>query len=503
MKIFENIESNSFKISRGYWNVFVILSCIALIAGAGTLIWSLLPPFEKNVSKKDYPAHVQVTKQEIERMINPYEETSSVPEKDSSASELLITETIVIVDAPVDTANKPDYERALSRLRRHVGETFWIQNSMSGMVINFSAVDLEDGYDNLYVFMGPNPQSDESIRITENIIGSDITSTHPSGALTVVFNSDLSGSKPGWRASLRNVGTDQIPENEFRMLRNRRIQTNGGYFYDSGGPNSDYQDGESYIWSFLPANQSSTPAFLDAYFKRSELKTYEIRAAWLNEVSGQIEGFIWGGTSLGNMVKSIVDKLPIGENKDDIIISNWTRLHRLVNDQSLNFMTLAQLYLQLNQEEQDIIYSYVSKSPNERGLVFEYMLYGYLGQPFNRDFEAFKTLNENFFNIMENYGGGYSTAYEAMLNVYSEKAVYRNQLIKEIESEYARERDEAKSEAAIKQVKKDGLKITSFLVVLSSLSTIAVVALFLILLSIQRILLRVETSIGDKKSNVS
>lgn len=72
----------------------------------------------------------------------------------------------------------------------------------------FEEFDLEFPYDNLYVYNGPNWQTDSLLRVFSggmlDEIGT-IRSTHPSGSLTFRFISDETDNRPGWKAEFHCI----------------------------------------------------------------------------------------------------------------------------------------------------------------------------------------------------------------------------------------------------------------------------------------------------------
>jgi len=78
-------------------------------------------------------------------------------------------------------------------------------SSVSGECVQllFSAFDLEDGYDFLTVYNGPNTSSPVLGSYTGNNIPGVLTAT--SGCLTIEFTSDFTGRADGWEASINCV----------------------------------------------------------------------------------------------------------------------------------------------------------------------------------------------------------------------------------------------------------------------------------------------------------
>ncbi len=89
----------------------------------------------------------------------------------------------------------------------YINQTFTTNDPAFPVTISFSSFGLEFGYVYLRVFNGPSIASPQIGVFTENTIPNDITSTHPSGALTfqldiddeAYFNPSFS---PGWIATI-------------------------------------------------------------------------------------------------------------------------------------------------------------------------------------------------------------------------------------------------------------------------------------------------------------
>src|SRR5690606_10954102 len=74
-------------------------------------------------------------------------------------------------------------------------------NIPGGIVMaTFTAFELENTWDYLYVHDGPDTSSPLIRSLTGTTIPAPITSTHPTGALTFRFTSDSSGYYRGWAA---------------------------------------------------------------------------------------------------------------------------------------------------------------------------------------------------------------------------------------------------------------------------------------------------------------
>ena len=83
--------------------------------------------------------------------------------------------------------------------------TFSPTNSSDKVSISFTAFDVEDGWDYLYVYAGPDDTGTLLASLTGTGIPSDITSPASGGELTFVFESDGSFNEAGWEATISCV----------------------------------------------------------------------------------------------------------------------------------------------------------------------------------------------------------------------------------------------------------------------------------------------------------
>jgi len=141
------------------------------------------------------------------------------------------------------------------------------------LTVNFLAFDIENGFDNFFIYNGP----DDSSPLIGQYSGTNspglITSTE--GCLTFKFTSDGSVTRPGWFAEVScgacptcfdgiQNGLEQgvdcggpdcalCPE-PFNIADEGTINTCGGQFGDSGGLFDDYQNNEDYTMTFCSDN---------------------------------------------------------------------------------------------------------------------------------------------------------------------------------------------------------------------------------------------------------
>lgn len=96
----------------------------------------------------------------------------------------------------------------------------------------FDYIDIEKKYDFLYIYDGPNDKAQLIKEYSGNYKDEKIISTHPSGALTVKFTSDLTLNKRGWKAKVNKCST---------KIQNHCKEE----FTDSGGLYGNYKNYEN------------------------------------------------------------------------------------------------------------------------------------------------------------------------------------------------------------------------------------------------------------------
>lgn len=134
--------------------------------------------------------------------------------------------------------------------------TFYPDTAGDAVTATFVAFDLESCCDDLYVYDGPNAASPLLGVFAGNTIPGPFISSHASGALTFVFDSDGSITESGWEANL--TCAPYVPP-----------VVCGSTFYDSGGAGGDYSNSENSTTTLTP----DTPGFfLVATFTVFELE---------------------------------------------------------------------------------------------------------------------------------------------------------------------------------------------------------------------------------------
>ncbi|WP_299227100.1 CUB domain-containing protein [uncultured Psychroserpens sp.] len=125
--------------------------------------------------------------------------------------------------------------------------TFYPDTPGDALTINFTAFDLENNFDYLYVYNGPNVTSPILDILTGNAVAPiSFTSTDPSGALTFRFTSDFSNVNSGWESNI--TCAPYVPP-----------VVCGSTFYDSGGVASNYFNNENTTTTLVPDNANGYP----------------------------------------------------------------------------------------------------------------------------------------------------------------------------------------------------------------------------------------------------
>jgi len=106
----------------------------------------------------------------------------------------------------------------------------------------FNSFSVENDYDFFYIYNGPTTASPLLGGYTGTNSPGTVTSTHPSGCLTVQFISDAIVSAPGWEAIIYCGDPPPPPP------------ACGTTVYDPGGPGSNYPNNASYTVTYCPDN---------------------------------------------------------------------------------------------------------------------------------------------------------------------------------------------------------------------------------------------------------
>lgn len=135
--------------------------------------------------------------------------------------------------------------------------TYCPTNPGDAVTLTFTMFQLENGWDFLYIYNGPNTSSP--------IIGTysgdastgpgTVTSTHPSGCLTLVFTSDFSFNYEGWSATLSCSPLAPPPS------------VCGSTVYDPGGPSGNYPNYANWTQTYCPDNPGEMLSLIFTQFQ--------------------------------------------------------------------------------------------------------------------------------------------------------------------------------------------------------------------------------------------
>lgn len=134
-------------------------------------------------------------------------------------------------------------------------------NDNSPISITFNSVDVEDSYDEIYLYDGTSTAGTllNSGNVYNGLDGRTYTAS--SGSLTVEFTSDGSVCYDGWSATVycgSGGGSTSGCSSSVNMSNGSTTVTCGNNicFYDSGGPNSSYNTSETYVRTFRSSDNS-------------------------------------------------------------------------------------------------------------------------------------------------------------------------------------------------------------------------------------------------------
>jgi len=170
--------------------------------------------------------------------------------------------------------------------------TFYIKPSGATSVsMTFFAFDLENGYDYVRIYNGYG---------TSSLIGSYTGSTLPptatasTGTMTVVFTSDGTVTRSGWKATWNTIGGEC--GNAHNMPSTGFTSACSGTLYDQGGPGGNYSNNSTRSFTIFPTNAASICIAFSEWNVESNydfLKIYDgsnASAPSLGTYSGEIPG---------------------------------------------------------------------------------------------------------------------------------------------------------------------------------------------------------------------
>ncbi|KAA3625392.1 MAG: hypothetical protein DWQ02_21820, partial [Bacteroidetes bacterium] len=177
-----------------------------------------------------------------------------------------VSNDIIMQNGTVNTCSGTFYDSGGSNSYYQNNEqyTFTIcpDNPGDFIEVNFTSFDLESCCDFLEIYDGSST-GDPLIGTYYGSSPGTVTSTHSSGCLTFFFDSDFSITDSGWAADVSCVNNDIL-------MQNGTINTCSGTFYDSGGPNGDYQNYDYYTLTICPDNSGG---FIQADFIAFDLES--------------------------------------------------------------------------------------------------------------------------------------------------------------------------------------------------------------------------------------
>ena len=486
MKLFNWLEDKSFRISRGYWNIMLVLSGIALLMALAVLIWSLTPVIEQSVSKEEYPEPPSVSRAEIENSLAPdeasdyeWEEPRAEPEEQPNEEEKVDSE-----------GDRGPYDESLALLRGTLGESYWLENSKSVLTLYVSEAELESA-DRLTVYSGTSRYGTPMGNVTSGSEEAYVTSTDPSGAFTFVFKSDYSITKTGWSIEILNSANSGDYDGVVRMPSSGELVTDRCTLTDSGGRFGNYRDNENWSMTVRPKSPGEAPADLVTFLNET-CTDYACKADWVLSLNGALSTLNWDGEDRGEAMEVFL--LQDGWAAEKELLSEWTGiLGSMPIDEALeNIDYIADAFLTIEPDYRNAITNQLVKSPSEKTDLLLLMSNALSRLPFAGDIEEFNQQSSDFFDNMQGWNGSYEEAYRAMLEIYQSKNSSRRQEIARIDEEFTEAEAEAEAEAESQREDKRELRLTSLMGVGAGFSAIALVALLLVLLSIRRLLVELN-----------
>lgn len=492
MKLFNWIEEHSFKISRGYWNVLLLISGIALLLSALVFIWSIFPVMENRVIKEPYPESTGVSKTEIEQYLGfgDGEEIVEEPEPSAPTGSSEERET-----RPDREENREAYNNAIARLRKSLGEPYWLQNAKSRLQLKVLSANIES-YDQLIVFDGESTAGNRRGKISNDTRGVEITSNDDSGAFTFTFRSDGSVPRSGWEILVRNPNASGKNDGERRMSYSAEFETDYIRLFDSGGEFSDYRNNENWTITVKPKSPAEAPASL-LRFLASHCNNYDQKAAWVIAFAEGLESLNWSSNSRGSVLEKALlfsDENSLGRTE----FKHWIELMALLpeNDAISELTNLSNAFLACTDLQRSAILAQLTKAPRDRVELATIMSNAITAYPFHGQTEEFDLQSNNFFSAMSGWTESYAEGYAAMLVLFGEKNELRMAEIERIDLQFEEAKALAEDDYYRRTAEKRDVRLQSLLAIGGGISAIALIALLLVLLSIRRLL---ADSMAQKK----
>lgn len=120
----------------------------------------------------------------------------------------------------------------------------------SKICVTFHKFNTQTNVDYLRIYDGNSISATQLNELSGPGIYGTIKSSASDGSLTFLFSSNNITNSEGWWAT---ITTDTLPE-DITMISNGVWYSNGGRFFDSGGPNYNYEPGAQTITTIYPKN---------------------------------------------------------------------------------------------------------------------------------------------------------------------------------------------------------------------------------------------------------
>lgn len=168
--------------------------------------------------------------------------------------------------------------------------------------ITFHKFDVENINDYLRVYDGNSVAAPLIKELSGGIKYGSIKSTAADGSLTLLFHSNNTSNAEGWFAS---VTLDTLPD-DITMIASGKWYTSGGRFFDSGGPNNNYENNANVTTTIFPENPGDkiSVVFNECNIRQGDILTiFDGSAAGVNPI-GQITG---SAVNYGTVTSSAAD----------------------------------------------------------------------------------------------------------------------------------------------------------------------------------------------------
>lgn len=123
----------------------------------------------------------------------------------------------------------------------------------SKICITFHKFSTEETTDYLRVYNGNSVAAPLIREMSGGVKYGTIKSSANDGSITLLFHSNNTNIDEGWRAS---ITVDTLPE-DITMIASGKWYSSGGRFFDSGGPNNDYENNATNVITTIYPNNPS------------------------------------------------------------------------------------------------------------------------------------------------------------------------------------------------------------------------------------------------------